>query len=324
MSADHQYTPWGSPHQQEPRFFGIGGSSRSSSTQAHVAPQLSPSLGYNTDAADESCSMTPLPSTAQQRLGRRSNSAPTLDDAEKEFSALQLKEHKSDLLAEFMSTVEGQVKQRSGALSPCTAADLVGRLNNNTLQMFDLVAGMAPSTIAGKLSNDLTIIAESIENMCRDFLKDVGYSFYRRPTGHMGRTYLWTTMSLLCINLLENSQELSFVTFLTRIYGENIAINLDADIKALSSVDTNKVDCLQRILGSWGSSLNLSEVSQPTLKLILSLFTGNSSTPSLLKFGHDACRRTYYLNGLSPRLLPQTPPLVKSSVHRINTMQDWA
>lgn len=212
-------------------------------------------------------------------------------------------------------------------LSPCTAADKLGALNDAALHKLNLVARMAPSSIMEQLSHDLRAITHSAENLCRDFLQATSYSFWPRPASHMGHTFLWTTMQLLGINFLDGQgKELDLVQFFTRVYGENISEGPFSNAQdILSSHANNTIQCLQTVLTSWGSSLNLSTISERDIPSIVELLVGNPCTTiGLLKLGYDACRYAQHLNDLSPRLAPQTPPPVQRRFNEINTMQECA
>lgn len=243
---------------------------------------------------------------------------------ETEVEALRMRDPQVDSFDAFMSTVGA----RGEPLSPCAAADQLRTLNDEDLYRLDLAARMAPSIIVDQLLSDLRAITQSAENICRDFLRTTRYSFWPRPAGHEGRTWLWTTMHLLGINLQDGQgKERDLVQFFREVYGENIATRPYYDAQSLLTLHgDNKIHPLHGVLASWGSSLNLSSITPQARQAVLELLVGNTSTKfeGLLKLGYTAWRYTQRLNSLSPRLAPQTPPPVQRKFDVADTMQECA
>jgi hypothetical protein len=301
--------------------------SRSSSEQG-----LSTHGPWKKDVRDNGFASPPCsgPSTDDEELPPPFSLPPTLQHPrhytglETQIEALRVRDPQVGFFDAFMSTVA----EREGPLSPCTAADQLRRLNDEDLHRWDLAARMAPSVIVERLSSDLGAITQSIENICRDFLQATSYSFLPRPADHRGRTWLWTTMHLLDVNLQDGQgKERNLVQFLTEVYGKNIATRPYYDAQSLLTPHgDNKIYHLQRILASWGSSLDISGATPQEHQAVLELLVGNTDTKAegLLRLGHTAWRYTQRLNGLSPRLAPQTPPPVQRQFDATDTMQECA
>ena len=234
------------------------------------------------------------------------------------FRDLQLAEASQDPLSKFISAL---VAQRE-PLSPCAAANRLRMLGDGDFHKLNLAAAITPQSVILKLSSDLEAIAESTESMCRSYLMATGYQFSQRPTEHLGHTFLWTVMNTLGIRLEdERKPELGLVKFFERVYRENIARGPIDDHRVLSE-SADQWSSLRGILNSWGSSFELSRDPE-NLSLVLELFVGGPHTTGLLKFGHDACRYTHHLKGLSPRMAPQTP-IVQRVVFTTDNMQECA
>lgn len=215
--------------------------------------------------------------------------------------------------------------ERRETLSPCTIASQLETLSDEDFYRLGLAAQIAPSSIRDQLSSDLQAIEQSAENLCRVFLCDINYPFRQRPAGHEGHhTSLWTAMKCIDVTLDEQGRELTLVQFFMRIYGENIDTSPLDDIQLILTPD-HKIHHLQRLLTSWGSSLDLLKISEPHLSSILELFVGRTHVKGLLELGHAACRYTYRLNSLTPRLVSHTPPpVVQPKIYPTDTWQEIA